>query len=112
MPKKDLEELFLESLEKYEIRHHGKIFSLGDTAFLADYIFGNFSVVVMEKHSKEKVEKIQKFVKEHSRYKIIVLTSKAASFIPDKCIVEIYDKASMAALMEKLKNLPTEEEIL
>jgi hypothetical protein len=102
---KDLEEMFLEQLEKKKLRYTGKIYSLGSVAFHAEYTFGNTVVAIIDKNFETKLEAVRKFKKSYSGFNIILLTNDCDRFIGLNYFTEIYDKDSMDKLIKKLKDI-------
>lgn len=104
MPKKkDLEEIFVEALRKNKIVHSGKIFSMGDAAILADYMFGDMIVVFMDTETGTKVSNLSKFRKAFPQYKITLVTKDCEKFMGQCWFTEIYDGKSLEVLIKKLK---------
>lgn len=106
MPKKkDLEEKFLAALNKNHIHYIGKIFHIGETALIADYMFGDTIVLFMNDVNESKMAGIEAVKGFYRRFEIILVTTNWDLFVDNKIFTEIYDGKDLPRLIEKLKRM-------
>lgn len=112
MPKKkDLEEIFVEALEKNHIFFTGKVFNMGASAILADYMFTDTMVVFMDSVVLTKVDNLKRFKKMFTRFEIILVTKNPNEFMGQNIFSEIYDESSLKDLIKKLKRISSKKAI-
>ena len=105
MPKKkdlDLEEIFLREIEKNHLLYTGKIFNMGNSALLADYMFGNTLVIFMDDVQQDKIDNIIEFKRCFVRFEVVLVTNNWDAFVDYKCFSEIYDGKDLPKLVKKL----------